>query len=62
LQHRDREMRRRAETEQANSIAGLYTSNAQAAKANDAGAEQRRSVQVVEGVREGKNEILAGEG
>ena len=47
-QHRDREMCRRAETKQPDALARFDTRNPQASEANDAGAQQRRSVQIVE--------------
>src|SRR5438309_212893 len=62
LQHSDGKMRRRAKTKQAHALAGLHSCHSQAAKTNDAGAEQRRGVQFVERIRKRKDEIVAGKG
>ena len=43
-----REVRRRAEAEQSHALARLHAGHAQAAEADDAGAQQRRGLQVIE--------------
>ena len=61
LQNCDREVGGGSEAEQANAFAWFDSSNTQAAKTDDAGAEQRSRVQIIEGFREGENEVGASE-
>ena len=61
-QNGDRQMRRRAETEKPNSVARLNPSNPQAAKADDAGAQERRCVKIIQLRRKSVNEIAARRG
>jgi hypothetical protein len=61
MQNCDGEMRGGSETEEAYSFARLDSSDAQAAEADDAGAEQGSGVEVVQGVRKGIDEAGAGE-
>jgi hypothetical protein len=51
-----------SEAEEANTLAGLGAGYAEAAETDDAGAEERGDVGVVEGVGEGKHEVGADEG
>src|SRR6202044_878986 len=53
-------MSRRAKAEKSNPVARFHAGHSQAAKADDAGAQQRRSVQVVELWRERIDKIAAG--
>src|SRR5580704_4253625 len=52
-------MRRCAKTEESDAVATLHTRDAQAAKANDARAQQRRGMQVVEFRRQRINKVAA---
>jgi hypothetical protein len=61
MQHRNRQVRRGAEAEQADALARLHSRDAQAAEADDAGAQQRRGVEVVQRVRERIDEVGAGQ-
>ena len=60
-QHRNRQVRRRAEAEQPDPLAPLHARHAQAAKSDDAGAKQRRGVQVVQRIRQREHEVGAGQ-
>src|SRR5215472_41154 len=60
LQHCYRQVRRSAEAEQPNAFPSLDARYSQAPKANDTGAKQRRSVQIVESIRKRKDEVAAG--
>src|SRR5216684_870109 len=51
-----------AKSEEADTVASLNTGDPQAAKANDARAQERRSVQVVQLWRELKHKVAAGRG
>ena len=55
-------MSRRAKAEQSNPVARFHAGYSQAAKADDAGAQERRSVQVIELWRERIDEIAARHG
>src|SRR5579872_1028092 len=57
MQNCDGEMRRRSKTKESNSFSRLGSGHAQAAKSDDASAEQRRGLLVVDFVRKRKNEI-----
>ena len=57
LQYGDGEVRRRAETEQANSLALLNPGNPKRAKADDAGTEKRGRVQVIKTFGQRENKI-----
>src|SRR5271166_1613548 len=61
-QNRDGKMRRRAETEQPDSLAMLYACDPKTAKTDDAGAQKRRGMQIVERLGKGKYEINTGGG
>src|SRR5580700_6551003 len=52
-------MRRRAKAKESNAIAGLDAGHSQAAKADDAGAEKRRGVQVVQLGRKLEDKVAA---
>src|SRR5271169_2586533 len=57
LQNGDGDASRRSESKKADSFAGLDASDTQAAKSDDAGAEQRSDVHVVQGARQRKREV-----
>ena len=59
VQHFDRQVRGRAEPEQSYALAGLHFSHAQAAKADDPGAQQRRCSQVVKRIGQREHEVGA---
>ena len=61
-QHRNRQVRRRAEAEEADPLPALHARHPEAAKSDDAGAKQRRRVQIVQRIRQRKHEIGAGDG
>ena len=58
MQHFNRQVRRRSEAEQSDTLAGLHFRHAQAAKADDPSAQQRSGAQIVE--RAGKREDEVG--
>src|SRR5579872_185780 len=60
-QHRDRQMRGRAEAKQSHALALLHSSHTQAAKSDDASTKQRRGVQIVKSLMQRKNKIGASE-
>ena len=62
LQNSNRQMRRGAESEQAHPVTAFHSGHAQAAEADDSCAEQRRSVQVVQFLRESENKVAARHG
>ena len=62
MQDGDREAGRTAEAEEADAFAGLDTSDPKAAKADDAGAEQRRDVNVIKPGGQRIDEIRARQG
>src|SRR6185437_9699291 len=61
MQHCYSQMRRRAEAEQSHALAWFDAGHAQAAEADNAGAEQRRGVNIVEACGQRENEIPARE-
>jgi len=62
VQNRNRQMRGCAKSEQSNPVARLNAGYSQTAKANDAGAEKRRGVQVVQFRGQFKNKVAARRG
>jgi hypothetical protein len=60
LQYGDHEVSGGAETKESDAFASLDSCDAQAAEADDAGTEQRSSVEIVEGAGQGENKIGAG--
>src|ERR1700676_5105423 len=60
-QNSDREMRGRTEAKQSDALARLDAGNAQAAEADDSGAEERGGVQIVECSRQRKDKVGAGQ-
>src|SRR5208283_713761 len=62
LQNCNRQMRRRAKTEESNPLASSHTRHPQAAEADDAGAQQRRRVQVIQFLRQLEDKIAARRG
>ena len=59
VQDFNRQVRRRAEAEQSDALARLHFSHAQAAKADDPRAQQRRGSQIIKRVRQRKHEVGA---
>src|SRR5690349_17744246 len=59
LQHRDGQMRRRAKTKQSHALSLLHAGNTKATKANDAGAQQWRCMQIVNRIWKRKDKIAA---
>src|SRR5579872_1513675 len=62
MQHLDGQVRRRPEAEQTDTLVLLRPSDAQAAKADNAGAQQRRCMKVIELCGQWKDEIRARRG
>src|SRR5580700_1509087 len=62
MQNRNRQMRRCAKSEQSNAVARLNAGYSQTAKPNDAGAEKRRGVEVVQFRRQFKYKVAARRG
>src|SRR5580700_11152771 len=59
MQHRNCKMRRSPKTKESDAVAGLHARDSQAAKADDARAQQWRGMQVIEFRRQRINKVAA---